>query len=654
MKKIALDEFCNLKFLSNIEFSPNGKHLLFAVAQANCEENKYTSVLYELSGKKVRQLTSGGNERSYIFLDDDTILFAADRDCGEKKPSIETKFYKLSLSGGEAQKAFTFPLPVTAILPLGNGDFLVTAAVFAGYEDLYLGKKKRIEAYLKQQKENEDYEVVEQVPWWWNSGGFTKGAYQALYYFSPGKKKAELLTAKNVSIHGAKLSKDKSEVWYFASEVRPLLPVDEGVQLCRMKLSDRKQEVLFTNRKGLCIEDFEFGDSFALILASDQQHGLNTDCDFYQLSYDTHELTLHKKYGEAVHSSVGSDVRYGGGKARRMVGDVLYFISTRFDGAYLYKLENGEVTRLTQKEGSVDSFAVYGRKIRTISLHDMKPQEIYDETGKQLTRLNEKALAGKYIAMPEPLFVETQGHTVHGFVLKPIDYEQGKKYPVIFDIHGGPKTVYGAVFYHEMQYWASLGYFVIYCNPTGSDGRGEFADIRGKYGTVDYEDLMAFCDRALESYPDMDRENLFETGGSYGGFMTNWMIGHTDRFAACVSQRSISNWVSFYGVSDIGICFATDQNAADPWTNVDKLWQHSPLKYADKCKTPTLFIHAFEDYRCPIDQGYQMFSALIAHGVEAKMVLFKGENHELSRSGKPKHRIRRLKEITDWFETHRR
>ena len=164
---------------------------------------------------------------------------------------------------------------------------------------------------------------------------------------------------------------------------------------------------------------------------------------------------------------------------------------------------------------------------------------------------------------------------------------------------------------------------------------------------------MAFCDEALKAYPDMDEKHMGVTGGSYGGFMTNWIIGHTDRFRACASQRSISNWTSFYGVSDIGPDFSEDQCGSTIWPDVEKFWWHSPMKYADKVKTPTLFLHSLEDYRCPVDQGYQMYSALIAHGVESRLVLFRGENHELSRSGKPKHRIRRLNEITGWFEQHK-
>ena len=134
--------------------------------------------------------------------------------------------------------------------------------------------------------------------------------------------------------------------------------------------------------------------------------------------------------------------------------------------------------------------------------------------------------------------------------------------------------------------------------------------------------------------------------------MTNWIIGHTDRFCCCASQRSISNWLSFTGVSDIGNYFAPDQTGGDIYENPEKLWAQSPLKYAGNVKTPTLFIHSDEDYRCPLEQGLQMFSALIDRGVETRLCLFHGENHELSRSGKPKHRARRLEEITNWFEKY--
>ena len=134
--------------------------------------------------------------------------------------------------------------------------------------------------------------------------------------------------------------------------------------------------------------------------------------------------------------------------------------------------------------------------------------------------------------------------------------------------------------------------------------------------------------------------------------MTNWIIGHTDRFACAASQRSIANWFSKFGTTDIGYYFNVDQNASSPWENPEKLWWHSPMKYADKVKTPTLFIHSEEDYRCWLTEGIQMFTSLKYHGVPARLCMFRGENHELSRSGKPRHRVKRLEEMTNWFEKY--
>jgi len=194
---------------------------------------------------------------------------------------------------------------------------------------------------------------------------------------------------------------------------------------------------------------------------------------------------------------------------------------------------------------------------------------------------------------------------------------------------------------------------VFFCNPRGGEGRGDaFADIRGKYGTIDYDDLMRFTDAVLEHYPQIDPARVGVTGGSYGGFMTNWIIGHTDRFAAAASQRSIANWISKSNTTDIGYTFNADQMQCTAWSDLEKIWFHSPLKYADRCVTPTLFIHSDEDYRCWMAEGLQMYTALKVHGCTARLCLFHGENHELSRSGKPKHRLRRLREITAWFDQY--
>ena len=163
---------------------------------------------------------------------------------------------------------------------------------------------------------------------------------------------------------------------------------------------------------------------------------------------------------------------------------------------------------------------------------------------------------------------------------------------------------------------------------------------------------MAFTDEVLDRYPAIDSERLGVSAGSYGGFMTNWIIGHTNRFSAAITQRSISNMVSMFAMSDIGYYFIDDQAAATPWTDADDLWRQSPLKYADRITTPTLVIHSDQDYRCPLAEGMQFFTALKVHGVQSRMVIFKGESHGLSRGGKPKHRVRRLEEIVNWFDTY--
>ncbi|NLK65829.1 MAG: S9 family peptidase [Tissierellia bacterium] len=363
------------------------------------------------------------------------------------------------------------------------------------------------------------------------------------------------------------------------------------------------------------------------------------------------------RHDYSLYNSVGSDCRYGAGELRRVYGNCLYFISTENKSSFIKKLSlDGSIEKLTSDNGSVDCFDISSEGIIFIGLRDIKLQELYtlqNNIETQRTKFNEKIVETKTIVKPESFNFQNDGVTIEGFVLKPVNFDEKKCYPGILNIHGGPKTVYGEVFYHEMQYWANEGYFVFFCNPRGSDGRGdEFADIRGKYGNIDYDDLMKFTDKVLEKYPQIDCSRIGVTGGSYGGFMTNWIIGHTDRFKCAVSQRSISNWISKFGTTDIGYYFNVDQNLSSPWNNVEKMWFHSPLKYANQAVTPTLFIHAEEDYRCWLVEGLQMFTALKYHGVDARLCMFRGENHELSRSGKPRHRVRRLEEITKWFEKY--
>ena len=320
--------------------------------------------------------------------------------------------------------------------------------------------------------------------------------------------------------------------------------------------------------------------------------------------------------------------------------------------------KTGAISKINDEAGLVSEAVLWGESFYCVAQRGLFGPDIYriDMAGAsvQLSWINAGINLDYQFSKPIPVCFENEaGDTIYGFAIPPIGCKKGHRYKTVLTVHGGPKTAFGSNLFHEMQYLAACGYAVIYCNPTGSDGRGNrFADIRGKYGSIDFNDLMTFCDRCIEKVEFVDGDNMAIIGGSYGGFMANWAIGHTDRFKAAVSQRSISNWATFTCTSDIGEVFGPDQTGGDVWQSPEKMWEHSPLKYADKVKTPTLFIHSTDDYRCPLSEGISMYSALMHFGVPTRMCVFKGENHELSRGGKPKHRVRRLNEIVAWLDKY--
>ena len=223
-------------------------------------------------------------------------------------------------------------------------------------------------------------------------------------------------------------------------------------------------------------------------------------------------------------------------------------------------------------------------------------------------------------------------------------------HPTILEIHGGPHTQYGRVMMHEFQVLAGMGYQVLFSNPRGSQGYGRsFADaIHGDWGGPAHEDLMRVADHAVAAgWADPDR--LGVAGGSYGGYMTVWMLGHTTRFKAACAQRLVSNMESMFGTSDVGWFFSMTIGGKPPWEDRESYVRCSPISYVDQIETPLLIIHSEEDHRCPMEQAEQVFTALRYRGVETELVRFKGESHGLSRGGRPQSRLERLRQITGWF-----
>jgi len=665
MESIKLDDFTRFKFLSSIKYSPNGEYACFAVHRMDVEENDYLSNLwiYDIAEDRYFQLTSLDHESNFLWMEDsEHIIFSTVRNPKDKKKKEEgeefTQYYKISIKGGEAIPFFRVPINV-GTAKLVNDELLIFKSSYNIYnKNLNELSEKEKNKELERRKEEKDYEVIDEIPFWSNGQGFTNKIRDRIYIYNISKGELQAITDKYMDVEEFNISPDNNKIVFTAYEYVDKMEIKNNVYIYDI-VGDKVEKV--TPDEVFSYEYVEYiNDDTLITMASDMKsYGINENSKFYIIDLNTRERKcITPKFTASTWNSVGSDCRYGGSQNQKVDGDYLYFITTEGASSYINRIDiNGNIEKITTKNGAVDGFDVFSGNITFIGLRDMKLQEIYRFEGNdevQVTDFNGWVQEDRKIADVEHLTVETDpGVFIDGWVMKPVDYVEGKKYPAILDIHGGPKTVYGEVFFHEMQYWANKGYAVFFCNPRGSDGKGnDFSDIRGKYGTIDYEDIMKFTDTVLEKYSFIDADRVGVTGGSYGGFMTNWIIGHTDRFKAAVSQRSISNWISKFCTTDIGYYFVDDQNGGTPWENHDKLWWHSPLKYADKVKTPTLFIHSEEDYRCWLSEGIQMFTALKYHGVEARMCIFKGENHELSRSGKPKHRLRRLKEITDWFDKY--
>ena len=285
-------------------------------------------------------------------------------------------------------------------------------------------------------------------------------------------------------------------------------------------------------------------------------------------------------------------------------------------------------------------------------LDDLHVAALDGSKERQLTHLNAALWPLLDLASVQRVpYKSTDGWDIDGFLVKPLGWQPDKKYPMILSIHGGPAGQYGVDWYQEFQVYAGKGWAVFFCNPRGSTGYGQKFErgIVNNWGGMDYQDIMAGVDAVLKQNPWIDADRLGVTGGSYGGFMTNWILGHTTRFKAAVTLRSISNFISDDGTRD-GAYGHEDDFKGIVFDDFDQYWDASPLKYAKNVKTPTLILHSDNDFRVPIEQGEQWFRALKHYGVDAELVFFPRENHNLTRTGEPKHLVESMNWQCYWFE----
>ena len=661
MKNFTAETFVQYRFPSKPLISPDGRLTAFVLRQADLETNNYPGDIWVICNETggVRRLTAQGDALDYTWTPDGQLLFAAPRgralEKAKKEGRLLTQYFIIDPQGGEATELCALPVQGGAPQILDDGRWLVTGQVDLNRPDFGAMEEKERGAALEEYQ-NPRYRVFEEVPFWGNGRGDVSRRRNALYLCDPAAGTAEKVTAEFFNL--SDVCSGFGRVVYTGCEYRDVLPLNEGLFV--LDTETGKSRTLIAQG------EYELGrprlldENTVIMTLTEKDAHPYAHGDLYLIDVTTGEKTKLMDCDRSVgDGSVNSDARLGGGLTAKADKGRLYYITGEDDESYLRWIDReGKPSERLCRPGSVDSFDVRNGAIVMVAMRENRLPEVYSLDGegceKRLTGFNDWVLEDYEVSTPQPLrFTASDGFEIHGWVMPPAGYQPGRKYPAILHIHGGPRTAFGSVFHNEMQLWASSGYFVLFCNPRGGSGRGQaFADLLGRYGDVDYKNIMEFTDVCLEKYPDIDAGRVGVTGGSYGGFMTNWIIGHTDRFRVACAQRSISNWTSFEGTTDIGYFFTLSQHGVLTEQDAGKLWDLSPLKYAANAKTPTLFIHSEEDYRCYLVEALSMFTALKMHGVESRLVLFKGENHDLSRAGRPRSRIRRMEEIANWMNAH--
>ncbi len=659
MIRLKPEDITRYRFLSSMRMSPSGKTGALLVSQANLQTNGYDAQIWKLdtATEKLEQLTCGGAPRSYCFMDDDTILFTGpgtqeDRERA-KRGELLTVISSVPVAGGEERIVCRVPLKNAAIEKL-CGDWLLLSSFHDNSRPDFeaMPEAEKNEALRKYALESE-WEVCDESPFWRDSRGIVNKKRTRLFLY--GLKTGELkpLTDPWFDVLTYRVNRDGSKVAVVGERFIRRMDRMKGVYLYDVETGTR-QELL--PEKGYQVSSVEFvGDKVMACAIPWDGYGRFPNHDLYQLDPATGEAkSVYQHTAEDNGFKGVSDSRLKGGYTMYADGAALNYITSYDNNTGINVWREGEtVRRITPRDFVAEFMAVGGGKLFAVGFAEGRPQELYvveENKVRRISGFQDQVLSVYTPIRPElTSFINRDGVRIDGFVIYPAGYEKGKKYPGVLEIHGGPRAAYTDAYVHEMQMLSSNGYFVFFCNPRGSASRGEaFSAPLPKEGTLDYEDIMAFTDHVLEKYPDIDGDRLGVTGGSFGGFMTNWIIGHTTRFKAAASCRSIANKTSQYGVADE----SNWGSRACPWDDVEAAWEGSPLKYYRNIKTPTVFLQSYEDYRCPLCEAVQMYTALQILGVETRLCMFHGDSHELSRSGHPRNRVRRLREIMAWMDGH--
>lgn len=658
MTYLTTDHLFELHSITNPIYAPNNEEAIFIRTKIDKEDNKYYSNLFHINlhTKEVSQWTFGKERISNPTWSPDGkhIAFLSNR-------NEKNQLYIVSKNGGEAEQYTTLPSGVSSYLwsPCSKKIWIASSVK----DGLKLGEKEE-----KEEKKLPQAYVVKEMKYKMDGLGGDglrpQDRYTQIGVLTLENKEITPFTEGNYHHALMAISHDGTQLVMGVNRAENLdYEFKQPLYLVNVYT---KEEIEILNQDGYYGgATFSKDDKYIAFVGSDAEYKNATHSNVY--IYHVEEGFVQNLTAE-LDAPVGdyavADVQQGANAPAVHWTDNndLYFqLSTMGDIRLYFATIEGAIYPATPENEHVYGYSISndGNRALIAVSNPVFPGEIFEldiTTGdrNQLTFLNEKFLKEVTLSKPEVIsYTVEDGFDVHGWMLKPANFEKGKMYPLILEIHGGPHAMYANTFFHEVQLLAAKGYGVLYVNPRGSHGYSQaFVDgVRGDYGGGDYQDLMAGVDYALEHYDWIDESRLGVTGGSYGGFMTNWIVGHTNRFKAAVTQRSISNWISFFGVSDIGYYFNDWQIKAD-MSNIEKLWQHSPLKYAANVNTPLLILHSEKDFRCPIEQAEQLFITLKSFGKEVSFVRFPDADHNLSRTGTPNLRVERLNQIVGWFDKY--
>ncbi|RJF72833.1 S9 family peptidase [Deinococcus cavernae] len=645
MSKLKPDSLLSLVFPSDPQVSPDGQQVVFVLSSIE-EENlekidqefakpRYRGRLWWSDGKVTRQLTHGesgrGDSSPRWSPDGETIAFV--RSSGEVKGALML----LPARGGEARRVTRFKQGVGGVKWSPDGRYLC----FQSGGDTEDKRDERGEA-----------RVITRPRYRFNGLDWLPETPAKLWLYDVHKDKLSEWYAPERGMESVVWLPDSSGVLFVAA-------TDEKAayewrnEVFSLNLKGKVKQLTRWNSGIMAAVPHPDGKQFALI--GRPEGSGNTEYSHIYLVGGDKITRLDEGHDHPVGNSVAGDCHVGAmpGTPVWLDDQTLVFSSTVRGSVGLFRASLTGQPRVSafdhHPEQVISAFTANAQGVALIRESPTRFPEV-ELNGQTVTTLGEH-LTFQPVPPHKVTFQNELGEG-EGWVMLP-DLKKKQKAPALLNIHGGPHTDYGYGFQHEFQLFAANGYGVCYSNPRGSSGYGQAwqSAIHGRWGSVDYDDLMAFFDACLKAYPALDARKTAVMGGSYGGLMTNWITAHTGRFQAAITDRSICNYLSFNGTSDIGLSFWPHELGLSFHRSADaqKLWDLSPLKYVENVKTPTLIIHSALDHRCPIEQAEQWYAALTLLDVPVRFVRFPGEDHELSRSGRPDRRLKRLSEYLDWL-----